>query len=159
MDLIFGVFGQKVMNIYHIDNDVHRIDNNDEAFVWTQRHEEIFIDLMEEEVIKGNRSTTTFSKPSWKYIQELFAQNKRGYSDLQLRNKSNQLKQKQNEFKTLLGETVTGQVSATDEVWDKLMRAIKSAKKFKKKNAPFMRSNVLSLVILQLLALMLILQM
>ncbi|PON78930.1 hypothetical protein PanWU01x14_014310 [Parasponia andersonii] len=47
-----------------IDNDVHKIDNNDEAYVWIQRHEEIFIGLMEEEVIKGNRSTTTFSKPS-----------------------------------------------------------------------------------------------
>ncbi|PON92353.1 Myb/SANT-like domain containing protein, partial [Trema orientale] len=115
--------------IVDIDNDVHKIDNNDEASIWTQRHKEIFIDLMEEEVIKGNRSTTTFSKPSWKYIrEELCAQTKKGYSDLQLRNKFNQLKQKQKEFKMLLGETgigynaVTGQVSTTDEVWDKLMQ-------------------------------------
>ncbi|XP_062103445.1 L10-interacting MYB domain-containing protein-like [Humulus lupulus] len=112
-----------------IDNEVLIIENNDEASVWTQRHEEIFIELMEEEVLKGNKNTTTFTKQSWKYIkEELCARAKRNYSDMQLRNKYNQLKQKHKDFKSLLKETgmgynaVTREVSATDEAWDKLIR-------------------------------------
>ncbi|KAF4359525.1 hypothetical protein F8388_003528 [Cannabis sativa] len=45
---------------------------------------------MEEEVLKGNRNTTTFTKQSWKRIkEELYAQAKRSYTDTQLRNKYN----------------------------------------------------------------------
>ncbi|XP_062086055.1 uncharacterized protein LOC133792154 [Humulus lupulus] len=84
---------------------------------------------MEEEVLKGNKNTTTFTKQSWKYIkEELCARAKRNYSNMQLRNKYNQLKQKHKDFKSLLKETgmgynaVTGEVSATDEVWDKLIQ-------------------------------------
>ncbi|XP_062085697.1 L10-interacting MYB domain-containing protein-like [Humulus lupulus] len=127
-----------------IDNEVLIIENNDEASVWTQRHEEIFIELMEEEVLKGNKKTTTFTKQSWKYIkEELCARARRNYSDMQLRNKYNQLKQKHKEFKSLLKENgmgynaVTGEVSATDEVWDKLIRVNKSAKRFRKKGCKF----------------------
>ncbi|XP_062119210.1 L10-interacting MYB domain-containing protein-like [Humulus lupulus] len=123
-----------------IDNEVLIVENNDEASVWTQRHEEIFIELMEEEVLKGNKNTTTFTKQSWKYIkEELCARAKKNYSDMQLRNKYNQLKQKHKDFKPLLKETgmrynvVTGEVSATDEVWDRLIRVNKSAKRFRKK--------------------------
>ena len=112
-----------------VENEVLIIENNDEASVWTQRHEEIFIELMEEEVLKGNKNTTTFTKKSWKYIKdELCARAKRNYSDMQLKNKYNLLKQKHKDFKSLLKETgmgynaVTGQVSATDEVWDRLIR-------------------------------------
>ncbi|XP_062075159.1 L10-interacting MYB domain-containing protein-like [Humulus lupulus] len=124
-----------------IDNEVLIIENNDETSIWTQRHEEIFIELMEEEVLKGNKNTTTFTKQSWKYIkEELCARAKRNYSDMQLRNKYNQLKQKHKDFKSLLKETgmgynaVTGEVSATDEVCDKLIR---SAKRFRKKCCKF----------------------
>ncbi|XP_062083372.1 L10-interacting MYB domain-containing protein-like [Humulus lupulus] len=127
-----------------VDNEVLIIENNDEASVWTQKHEEIFIELMEEEVLKGNKNTTTFTKQSWKYIkEELCARAKRNYSDMQLRNKYNQLKQKHKDFKSLLKETgmgynaVTGEVSATDEVWDKLIRVNKSAKRFRKKGCKF----------------------
>ncbi|KAF4388209.1 hypothetical protein F8388_021039 [Cannabis sativa] len=95
---------------------------------------------MEEEVLKGNRNTTTFTKQSWKRIkEELYAQAKRSYTDTQLRNKYNLLRQKHKDFKSLLKETgigfsvVTGQVTAPDEVWDRLIRVNKSAKKFRKK--------------------------
>ncbi|XP_062103744.1 L10-interacting MYB domain-containing protein-like [Humulus lupulus] len=127
-----------------IDNEVLIIENNDEASVWTQRNEEIFIELTEEEVLKGNKNTTTFIKQSWKYIkEELSARARRNYSDMQLMNKYNQLKQKHKDFKSLLKETgmgynaVTGEVSATDEVWDKLIRVNKSAKRFRKKGCKF----------------------
>ncbi|XP_062079451.1 L10-interacting MYB domain-containing protein-like [Humulus lupulus] len=127
-----------------VDNEVLIIEHNDEASVWTQKHEEIFIELMEEEVLKGNKNTTTFTKQSWKYIkEELCGRAKRNYSDMQLRNKYNQLKQKHKDFKSLLKETgmgynaVIGEVSATDEVWDKLIRVNKSAKRFRKKCCKF----------------------
>lgn len=53
-----------------VDNEVLIIENNDEASVWIQKNEEIFIELMEEEVLKENKNTTTFTKQSWKYIGE-----------------------------------------------------------------------------------------
>ncbi|KAF4393892.1 hypothetical protein F8388_018383 [Cannabis sativa] len=84
---------------------------------------------MEEEVLKENRNTTTFTKQSWKRIkEELYAQAKRSYTDTQLRNKCNLLRQKYKDFKFLMKETgvgfsvVTGQVTAPDEVWDRLIR-------------------------------------
>ncbi|XP_062102851.1 L10-interacting MYB domain-containing protein-like [Humulus lupulus] len=99
---------------------------------------------MDEEVLKGNKNTTIFTKQSWKYIKEEFcARAKRNNSDMQLRNKYNQLKQKHKDFKSLLKETgmgcnaVTGEVSATDEVWDRLIRVNKSAKRFRKKGCKF----------------------
>ncbi|KAF4376922.1 hypothetical protein F8388_022638 [Cannabis sativa] len=67
--------------------------------------------------------------------EELYAQAKRSYTDTQLRNKCNLLRQKHKDFKSLLKETsigfsvVTGQVTAPDEVWDRLIRVNKSAKK------------------------------
>ncbi|KAF4358544.1 hypothetical protein G4B88_015929 [Cannabis sativa] len=61
------------------DSEVVIIDNS-EASVWPEKHEEIFIELMEEEVLKGNRNTTTFTKQSWKRInEELYAQAKRKF--------------------------------------------------------------------------------
>ena len=51
-----------------IVDEVFDFGNNGEATIWSQRHEEIFIDLMEEEVIKGKRSTTSFSKSAWNRI-------------------------------------------------------------------------------------------
>ncbi|KAF4390872.1 hypothetical protein F8388_005685 [Cannabis sativa] len=120
------------------DSEVVIIDNS-EAFVWPEKHEEIFIELMEEEVLKGNRNTKTFTKQSWKRIkEELYAQAKRSYTDTQLRNKYNLLRQKYKDFKFLMKETgvgfsvVTGQLTAPDEVWDRLIRVNKSAKKFRK---------------------------
>ncbi|XP_062103254.1 L10-interacting MYB domain-containing protein-like [Humulus lupulus] len=127
-----------------VGNEVLLIENNDEAFVWTQRNEEILIELREEEVLKGNKNNTTFTKQSWKHItEELCARAKRNYSDMQVRNKYNQLKKKHKDFKSLLKETgmgynaATGEVSATDEVWDKLIWVNKSTKIFRKKGCKF----------------------
>ena len=55
---------------YSVENDIVDVGGNDDANVWTLKHEEIFINLMEEEVLKGNRCTTTFTKPAWKRIRE-----------------------------------------------------------------------------------------
>ncbi|KAF4348395.1 hypothetical protein F8388_000660 [Cannabis sativa] len=103
------------------DSEVVIIDNS-EASVWPEKYEKNFIELMEEEVVKRNRNTTTFTKQSCKRIkEELCAQAKRSYTDKQLRNKYNLLRQKHKDFKSLLKETsigfsvVAGQVTAPDE--------------------------------------------
>ena len=112
-----------------IGNEVVDHSKNEDATVWSQKDEEVFINLMEEEVIKGNRSTTTFSKSAWQRILvSLCAKTKKSYTEGQIKNKFNQLRQKQKDFKRLLQETsigynaVTGQVTASDDVWDKLIR-------------------------------------
>ncbi|KAF8390850.1 hypothetical protein HHK36_023149 [Tetracentron sinense] len=124
------------------DNEVLEV-GIDDVFVWSTRNEDKFIILMEEEVIKANRSTTTFAKATWRRIREtLNAQTNKIYNDVQLRNKFNQLKQRQGHFKILLEESgigynaVTGQVTATEEEWDHLSRVHKFVKRFKKKGCP-----------------------
>ena len=84
---------------------------------------------MEEEVIKRNRSSTIFSKSTWSHIlTNLCARIKKSYIDIKIRNKFKELKQRQKEFKLLLHETgigynaATGQVTASEDVWDKLMQ-------------------------------------
>ncbi|KAF4366856.1 hypothetical protein F8388_013921 [Cannabis sativa] len=90
--------GSYIDNMTGTDSEVVIIDNS-EASVWPEKHEEIFIELMEEEVLKGNRNTTTFTKQSWKRIkEELYAQAKRSHTDTQLRNKYNLLRQKHKDF-------------------------------------------------------------
>ena len=71
----------------------------------------------------------TFSKSAWKRILvNLCACTKKSYTDIQIRNKFNQLKQRQNDFKLLLQETrigynaTTGQVTTSEDVWKKLIR-------------------------------------
>ncbi|KAF4357000.1 hypothetical protein F8388_011016 [Cannabis sativa] len=131
--------GLTFLHMAGTDSEVVIIDNS-EASLWPEKHEEIFIELMEEEVVKGNKNTTTFTKQSWKRIkEELCAQAKRSYTDKQLRNKYNLLRQKHKDFKSLLKETgigfsvPTGQVTAPDELLDRLIQVNKSAKKFRKK--------------------------
>ena len=62
-----------------IGNEVIDHSENEDTTVWSQK-DEIFINLMEEEVIKGNRSTTTFSEFAWQCILiSLYARTKMNY--------------------------------------------------------------------------------
>ena len=63
--LLFSGF----MKIDRIE-DVHQIDVSRFDGPWSFKNETIFINLMEDEVAKGNRPTTTFTKTSWTYIKE-----------------------------------------------------------------------------------------
>ena len=61
--------------------------------IWAQNIESHFITLMEEEVKKGNRQTTTLTKSAWKHIREaLKAKFGKEYSMEQFKNKFNQLR-------------------------------------------------------------------
>ncbi|RWW76387.1 hypothetical protein BHE74_00015527 [Ensete ventricosum] len=129
---------------YSSINDTDTVDEGGfNVSVWPDEIEERFIYIMEAEVNKGNRTSTTFSKPAWRAIEEtLNGQTKRNYTYTQLRNKFNQLRTRQKDFANLIKETgvrwnpVTGSVSATDEVWERLYKVYKSAKRFRKKGCP-----------------------
>ncbi|KAG6504519.1 uncharacterized protein LOC121985337 [Zingiber officinale] len=126
------------------DNDIDVVEEGGfNVSVWPDEIEERFIMIMEAEVAKGNRTSTTFSKPAWRTIEEtLNAQTKRHYTHTQLRNKFNQLRARQREFSNLIKESglswnsMTGSVSASDEVWERLCKVYKSAKRFRKKGCP-----------------------
>ncbi|URE05047.1 hypothetical protein MUK42_20284 [Musa troglodytarum] len=112
------------------ENDTDIVDEGGfNVSVWPDEIEERFIYIMEAEVNKGNRTSTTFSKPAWRAIEEtLNAQTKRNYTYTQLRNKFNQLRTRQKDFANLIKETGvrwnpgSGSVSATDEVWERLYK-------------------------------------
>lgn len=112
------------------DNDIDVVEESGfNVSVWPDEIEERFIMIMESEVAKGNRTSTTFSKSAWRTIEEtLNVQTKRHYTYTQLRNKFNQLRTRQREFSNLIKESglswnsMTGSVSASDEAWERLYK-------------------------------------
>ncbi|KAL2896631.1 L10-interacting MYB domain-containing protein [Bienertia sinuspersici] len=90
------------------EDEVVEIESTGGVGVWNECIETYFIGLIEDEVKKGNRPTTTLTKPAWKFIrQKLKEKTKKDYSQDQL--------------------------SADDVVWTKLYEKHKSAKTFRKK--------------------------
>ncbi|OMO51148.1 hypothetical protein CCACVL1_29981 [Corchorus capsularis] len=134
--------GENVNPIENGDDEV-QVVSTDDSKIWSIEKEKIFIELMEEEVKKGNRPTTTFNKEAWKTIRiELSKQAKFNYTELQLRNKFNQLRSRHTNFTKLLKETgigyvaATGQVIGTEDTWQHLYGVHKMAKKFRKHGCP-----------------------
>ena len=74
-------------------DDVVEVQSTKSDTPWPTKSEVIFIDLMDEQVAKGNRSTTTFKREVWNYILEEL-KNRTGYSynHEQLKNKFNNLR-------------------------------------------------------------------
>ena len=63
----------------NIGNDIIDLSSNEEATTWNSRHEEIFINIMEEEVLKGNRSTLRhFQSPHGDAFMTIFMLKQRG---------------------------------------------------------------------------------
>ncbi|CAN0907361.1 hypothetical protein LINGRAHAP2_LOCUS24763 [Linum grandiflorum] len=100
---------------------------------------------MIEEVKKGNRTTTTFSRTGWANIiqglKDKFPHKK--YNKDQLKNKYNQLRQKQKNCKAIISETrmgysaETGKLTALEDVWERLSAVHhRYYKKFKKRGCP-----------------------
>uniref|UniRef100_A0A9I9EHF1 Myb/SANT-like domain-containing protein n=1 Tax=Cucumis melo TaxID=3656 RepID=A0A9I9EHF1_CUCME len=50
-------------------DDIVEIDGLKSEGPWSNKSEAFFVDLMDEEVAKGNRLTTTFTKTSWNYMK------------------------------------------------------------------------------------------
>lgn len=112
------------------NEDVIQIDASKFDGPWSFKNETIFIDLMEEEVAKGNRPTTTFTRTSWAYIKEqLYVKTGYAYTHDQLKNKYNSLRHRYKEFKRLLSDIngkgwdpVLGTITLEEEQWTNLIK-------------------------------------
>uniref|UniRef100_A0A5B6YH33 Myb/SANT-like domain-containing protein n=1 Tax=Davidia involucrata TaxID=16924 RepID=A0A5B6YH33_DAVIN len=111
---------------------------------WTVEQENIFIDIMEEQVISNNRLTTTFSRGSWKNIRvKFYMRTKVKYSMKQFQNKFNQLRLRYRTF-TKLKKLPTGfgwdpileTATAPDDVWERYIRVQPEAKRFRNAGCP-----------------------
>ncbi|KAL9253845.1 hypothetical protein AKJ16_DCAP02809 [Drosera capensis] len=97
----------------------------DDKDVWNDNIEQCLIALMVEEVKKGNQTMTTFLDAE--------------YTHLQLKNKYNNFRARQKNFKALIRETgigynsLIGEFNATYERWETLFKVHKMAKRFKRK--------------------------
>uniref|UniRef100_A0A9I9EIN4 Myb/SANT-like domain-containing protein n=1 Tax=Cucumis melo TaxID=3656 RepID=A0A9I9EIN4_CUCME len=108
--------------------------------LWSNKSEALFVDLMDEEVAKGNRPTTTFTKTSWNYMRsELNANTGYNYSHDQLKNKFNKLRKICKAFKKILSDMtgngwdpLFGTINLEEEQWNELFNVNKRAKKYKK---------------------------
>ncbi|XP_058221311.1 uncharacterized protein LOC131331407 [Rhododendron vialii] len=116
-----------------------KIEDDDEVEVggvadslWSKTNEEFFIDIMEEEVkTMGSRDTGTFQEKSWARIRKsLSAKPKHEYSELQIKNKFNQLRTMHTKFKSLCDQSgigwcaKKGTVAADDTLWEKLYKVM-----------------------------------
>lgn len=128
------------MNYNDGDDSVEIIDEKEN--IWGETNEQAFIELMIEEVKKGNRTTSTFSKTDWRnIIQGLKEKVGRDYTHSQLKNKYHGLRASQRKFKALIKESgigynsQTGEVSATEEGWESLKKVHSLATRFRKKGS------------------------
>lgn len=113
------------------DDDVVEVESIGGPGVWNDNIESFLISLIEDEVKKWYRPTTTLTKPAWRFIKEkLKEKTKKDYSEEQLKNKYNQLRQRWKDISKILEETgigfnaVTNQLSAEDTVWKKLYEVL-----------------------------------
>ncbi|CAL1378843.1 unnamed protein product [Linum trigynum] len=109
--------------------EIQKNDNGDDSKIWDDKAESVFIDLLVEEVKKGNRVTSTFSPTGFaNLIACLKERLKRDYTKTQVKNKFNGLRGRLRAFKTLLSHTVvgyqasTGFVSAEEHVWESVIK-------------------------------------
>ncbi|KAL2892985.1 L10-interacting MYB domain-containing protein [Bienertia sinuspersici] len=103
------------------------IEPSEGVGIWNESIETYLIGLIEDEVRKGNKPTTTLTKPASKFIRhKLKEKTNKDYSQDQVKNKYNQLRAKWKEFSKILEETgigynvVTYQLSAKDAICKKL---------------------------------------
>ncbi|KAG5555544.1 hypothetical protein RHGRI_006251 [Rhododendron griersonianum] len=98
-------------------NVIFKIEDDDDVEVggvadslWSKKNEAFFIDIMEEEVkTMGSRDTGTFQIKSWARMRKsLSARAKYEYSELQIKNKFNQLRTMHTKFKSLCDQSGVG---------------------------------------------------
>ncbi|XP_050938834.1 L10-interacting MYB domain-containing protein-like [Cucumis melo] len=125
-------------------DDVVEIDGLKGEEPWSNKSKALFVVLMDEEVVKGNRPTTTFTKTSWNYMRsQLNASTGYNYSHHQLKNKFNKLRQIYKDFKKILSDMIEngwdpllGTINLEEEQWNELFKVNNRAKKFRKSGYP-----------------------
>ena len=99
---------------------------------WNHKEEKVLVELMVEQVKKGNRPTTTFSTKAWnEIIDEFYRRTGNKYTKSQFVNKFNKLRLVYREFKKLRDiptgfgwDPVTKTVTAPDDVWDHYLKVL-----------------------------------
>ncbi|XP_034710795.1 L10-interacting MYB domain-containing protein-like [Vitis riparia] len=122
-----------------------------DARTWSSNIEKIFIDIMLNEVNKGNMDSGTFSTKTWRRILlEVNCQGKRNFKLKHLKKKFNRLRAMHREFSDLLKHTgfgwdvETNMVNALEETWQNYIQAHPNAKRFRSKGCP--NYNLLGLI-------------
>lgn len=102
------------------------MDEDQSRAKWSTSLEKIFVELMLEQVLQGNRSNNSFSKKAWNYICDEFnRQTGLNFHKQQLKNRHGVLRRLYNSLKLLLDQDgfswdeSRGMVIAEDEVWAK----------------------------------------
>ncbi|KAA8532000.1 hypothetical protein F0562_006858 [Nyssa sinensis] len=92
---------------------------------WTTSLTKILVELMVDQVRKGNRQNNSFSKKAWKYMcDEFYKKTGLKWDKEQLKNRYAFLRKQHNIVKLLLDQSdfiwdeATGAIVAKDEVWD-----------------------------------------
>lgn len=113
--------------------------------VWTPEMDRFFIDLMLEQVKKGNKfDDHLFSKRAWKHMTSLFNSNfKFQYEKDVLKNRHKTLRGLYKAVKNLLDQTgfswdeTRQMVTAENHVWDEYIKAHPDARSFRIKTIPY----------------------
>lgn len=120
------------------NDEVQEIDGADN--MWTDKLESYFVSLMVDEITNGKMQATTFANAAWQTIAAVLKKKTgKEYTYLQLKNKYHNLRVRWSDFSYLLKEreirynSITGEVTATDDVWRKLFPRYRRAKTFRKK--------------------------
>eukprot|EP00256_Glycine_max_P056339 XP_014623838.1 L10-interacting MYB domain-containing protein isoform X1 [Glycine max] len=111
---------------------------------WSPMMDQFFVELMVDQVCKGNKIGTTFRRKAWVDMTESF--NKRflcHYGRVVLRNRFNVLRRHYRSINILLGkegfswDKTQHKVVADEQVWQKCIRVHHSFRLYKIKNMPF----------------------
>lgn len=107
------------------------ITDVEDAGTWRGNIERIFIDIMINEVNKGNMAAGTFNTNTWRrMLLEVNSQGKRNFNLKQLKQKFNRLRATHRDFSNLLKHTgfswnaETNTVTALEETWQNYTRVI-----------------------------------
>lgn len=101
----------------------------EDATLWSSATEKILIDILVDEVNKGNMKDGQCPKRTWnKILEELKAKGKRNYSMMQVKQKFNRLRARHRDFSELLKQAgfrwdaEKNIVHATKETWQNYLR-------------------------------------
>ncbi|XP_077210888.1 uncharacterized protein LOC143846342 [Tasmannia lanceolata] len=116
-------------------------NNPKEKATWSPEYRKIFIDLMVQQTLVGNKPTTSFNKVGWKHIRgEFNKKTNKNYDHLKFKNYMAQLKKEWNVWNNLISNTtglgwdpVIQTVIASEEQWADYLKSNSKAAQFRRK--------------------------
>ncbi|XP_043696840.1 L10-interacting MYB domain-containing protein-like [Telopea speciosissima] len=115
----------------------------DQRAKWTTSLTKRLVDLMVQQVLKGNRPNNSFGRKAWKNICDEFPKETGlKWNKEQLKNRYSVLRRQYVTVKSLLNQgefnwdEATGTITATDEVWDKYIKVNPDAEAIRNNGCP-----------------------